>query len=49
MRAATEENPRRHYLVGADAEALSGLKAKLADDEFAQIVLRTMPALEGNG
>ena len=49
VRAATEENPRRHYLVGADAEALSGLKAKLADDEFAQIVLRTMPALEGNG
>jgi NAD(P)-dependent dehydrogenase (short-subunit alcohol dehydrogenase family) len=48
VRAAREENPRRHYIVGADAEALSGLKAKLPDDEFAQIVLRTMPSLEGN-
>ena len=46
VQAATEEPPRRHYIVGKDAEALSGLKAKLPDEEFAAVVLRSMPALE---
>ncbi len=46
LQAATEQAPRRHYIVGKDAEALSALKAKLSDDEFDKIVLRTMPALD---
>jgi NAD(P)-dependent dehydrogenase (short-subunit alcohol dehydrogenase family) len=49
VQAATEDNPRRHYIVGKDAEALSGLKAKLPDDEFAAVVLRTMPMLDPAG
>jgi NAD(P)-dependent dehydrogenase (short-subunit alcohol dehydrogenase family) len=48
VQAATEVSPRRHYLVGKDAEALSALKARLPDDEFAKVVLRTMPALDEN-
>jgi NAD(P)-dependent dehydrogenase (short-subunit alcohol dehydrogenase family) len=46
VQAATEPSPKRHYIVGKDAEALSSLKAKFSDDEFAAIVLRTMPSLE---
>jgi NAD(P)-dependent dehydrogenase (short-subunit alcohol dehydrogenase family) len=48
LQAATDDPPRRHYIVGKDAEALSALKAKLPDHEFAQIIKRTMPAL-GDG
>jgi NAD(P)-dependent dehydrogenase (short-subunit alcohol dehydrogenase family) len=46
VQAATEEQPKRHYIVGKDAEALSALKAKLPDDEFAAVVLRSMPSLD---
>jgi NAD(P)-dependent dehydrogenase (short-subunit alcohol dehydrogenase family) len=46
VQAATDSSPRRHYIVGKDAEALAALKTKLPDDEFAAIVLRTMPSLE---
>jgi NAD(P)-dependent dehydrogenase (short-subunit alcohol dehydrogenase family) len=48
VQAATEPNPKRHYPVGKDAEAIVALKAKTTDDEFAQIILRSMPALEGD-
>ena len=48
VQAATEDNPRRHYIVGKDAETLSALKAKLPDDEFAAVVLRTMPSLDSS-
>jgi len=45
-RAATDETPQRHYIVGKDAEALSALKAKLPDADFARVIMRTMPSLE---
>ncbi len=46
IQAATEHSPKRHYVVGKDAEALSDLRKRLPEDEFAQLVLRTMPALD---
>ena len=46
LRAAFEDNPKRHYVVGKDAEALSDLHRRLPDEEFAQLVLRSMPALD---
>jgi NAD(P)-dependent dehydrogenase (short-subunit alcohol dehydrogenase family) len=46
VQAATEDNPRRHYIVGADAQTLHDLRKRLPDDEFAALVLRTMPSFD---
>ncbi len=46
LRAALEDAPKRHYIVGKDAEALTALKAKLPDDDFARVIMRTMPKLD---
>jgi NAD(P)-dependent dehydrogenase (short-subunit alcohol dehydrogenase family) len=46
VRAATEENPQRHYLVGEDGERIAGLRKAMSDADFAAIILRTMPSLD---
>jgi NAD(P)-dependent dehydrogenase (short-subunit alcohol dehydrogenase family) len=46
LQAATDDPPKRHYPVGRDADAITALKAKLPDEEFVQIVMRSMPKLE---
>jgi NAD(P)-dependent dehydrogenase (short-subunit alcohol dehydrogenase family) len=48
VQAATEAEPKRHYPVGQDAESIVALKAKLTDDEFAKVILRSMPTLDGS-
>ena len=45
--AATKTSPKRHYLVGKDAEALGAMRKTLPDEELAALVLRSMPTLEG--
>ena len=49
LKAALEDEPKRHYLVGKDAETLAGLRKRLPDEEFAAIIARTMPSLEPAG
>ncbi len=46
--AATEPSPKRHYLVGKDAEALGAMRKTMPDEELAALVLRSMPSLEGS-
>ncbi|MBI5290143.1 MAG: SDR family oxidoreductase [Chloroflexi bacterium] len=46
LEAAFEEHPKRHYAVGNDAVALTDLRKRLPDEEFAQLVLRSMPTLD---
>lgn len=45
IQAATDTPPKRHYPVGKDAESLTALKARLPDEEFVQLVMRSMPQL----
>lgn len=44
--AATADVPKRHYLVGKDAETLGAMRKSMADEELAALVLRSMPSLE---
>ena len=46
LQAATDIPPRRHYPVGKDADALTALKAKLPDEEFVRLMMRSMPQLD---
>ena len=46
VQAATGDDPRRRYVVGKDAEALADLRKRLPDEEFGQLVLRSMPSLD---
>jgi NAD(P)-dependent dehydrogenase (short-subunit alcohol dehydrogenase family) len=46
VQAATEESPKRHYLVGKDAEALGAMRKSMPDEDLAALVLRSMPSLE---
>jgi NAD(P)-dependent dehydrogenase (short-subunit alcohol dehydrogenase family) len=43
LQAATDDPPRRRYLVGKDAEAIGPLRKRLPDEEFEPLVARTLP------
>lgn len=43
VQAATDDPPRRRYLVGKDAEAIGPLRKRLPDEEFEPLVARTLP------
>jgi NAD(P)-dependent dehydrogenase (short-subunit alcohol dehydrogenase family) len=46
VQAATEEHPRRRYLVGKDAEAIGPLHKRLSDEDFEQLIVKTIPFWE---
>ena len=46
VRAATDDPPRRRYLVGKDAEAIGPLHKRLTDEEFESVLVKTIPFWE---
>jgi NAD(P)-dependent dehydrogenase (short-subunit alcohol dehydrogenase family) len=42
VQAATDDPPRRRYLVGKDAEAIGALHKKLSDEEFENVMRATL-------
>lgn len=43
VQAATEDHPRRRYLVGKDAEAIGPLHKRLSDEDFENVMVKTIP------